>query len=405
MRYAWGRAWRACGYLLLAGASGLATLVMMPLGVAVVLLIVVGGVGLLLLPRCLVLSVRWTDLHRRRAARFLGEEVPELPVPAATYLREMWREPSVRRSLRWMPVFTLVSVVLGMLAVFLPGMVLNTVQTLMWWALPVALRPEPYGIAIDGWGIALVTVAGQVLSFVVLALWVVPASARAHARLCLRLSAPTEAELLTERVDRLSRTRAEVVDSHGAELRRIERDLHDGTQARLVAIAMQLGVAREAVSDPAVAALLERAHQGAEEAMTELREVIRGVYPPILADRGLVGALTALAARSAVPVRLDLDDPGELPVSVETAAYYVVTEAVSNASRHADAETISVALSRSPGLLRVEVHDDGRGGADENSGSGLPGLRRRVAALDGRVSVHSPTGGPTVIEAELPCAS
>ncbi|MBR8740392.1 sensor histidine kinase [Nocardiopsis sp. MG754419] len=404
MRDVWGRALRACGYLLFAGAVGLAGLVLLPLSAVVVLMIAVGGVGLLLLPRWSELVAALADHERRRAARHLGEEVPELPARSSLEWRVMWRDPTVRRVHLWLPVHTVVSVVGGLVAVVLPGMLINTVQALLWWAFPVDMRPMPYEFTIDGWAVALWTVAGQLVVFG-LVLLVLPTLARAHARLCLRLLAPSEAELLAARVDELRRTRADVVDTHGAELRRIERDLHDGTQARLVAIAMQLGVAKESVSDPQVAALLERAHEGTEEAMSELREVIRGVYPPILADRGLPGALTALAARTTVPVRLDVADPGELPVAVETAAYYVVTEAVANAVRHGGAENVSVHLSRGDGTLRVRVTDDGRGGVDETAGSGVRGLRRRVAALDGRVSVDSPVGGPTVIGAELPCGS
>ena len=216
---------------------------------------------------------------------------------------------------------------------------------------------------------------------------------------------PSEAETLAVQVDELQRTRADVVDTHGAELRRIERDLHDGTQARLVAIAMQLGLAQEGEADPHIAELIERAHRGTEEAMVELRDVIRGIHPPILADRGLPGALTALAGRTTLPVRLDVTDPGELPVAVETAVYYAVTEAVTNAVRHSGATSISICLTREDGTLRAEVFDDGHGGADEEAGSGIQGVRRRVAALDGDVSVVSPAGGPTVIGMVLPCGS
>lgn len=405
MRDVWRGPLRACGYLLLSGAAGLAGLVLMPLSLVVVTLIAVAGLGLLLLPPWAGFLVRWADLHRHRAARLLGEEVPVLSTPASGGLRVTLRAPVVRRVLVWVPVFTLVSLGSGLVGLLLPGLVLNTCQALLWWAFPAGVESTMYWYRVDGWAIALATVVGQTILFVVLARWVVPPLARAHARLCLRMLAPSETEVLAERVDRLNRTRADVVDTHGAELRRIERDLHDGTQARLVAIAMQLGVAREAVSDPAVATLLERAHEGTEEAMAELRKVIRHVYPPILADRGLPGALTALAARTSVPVRLDVTDPGELPVAVETAAYYVVTEAVANAVRHGAPTSISIRLARESGLLRVEVRDDGRGGVDETAGSGVSGLRRRVAALDGRVTVDGPLGGPTVIGAELPCGS
>ncbi|WP_017606349.1 sensor histidine kinase [Nocardiopsis alkaliphila] len=397
------RSWRALLYLWAVFVSGLVTLVMIPLTLVVALITVIGGTGpLSLWSRSLV---GWASRQRGRAGRLLGIEVAEPAEPVTGRLRDVWSAPSTRRTLTWTPVFTAVSVPAGLVGLMVPGFLLGLPQSLLWWAFPVAYRPTPFGLPIDSWGSAFLHVPAQLVLAVVIAIWVAPFLARAHARLSIRLLAPSTTEVLTERVDELRRTRADVVDTHGAELRRIERDLHDGTQARLVAIAMRLGVAREAVSDPQVADLLGRAHEDTEEAMAELREVIRSVYPPILADRGLPGALTALAARTTARVDLDVAEPGVLPVAVETAAYYVVTEAVANAVRHGGAETISVRLAREEDLLRVRVTDDGRGGVDESNGSGIRGLRRRVAALDGRVRVDGPEGGPTVIEVELPCGS
>jgi signal transduction histidine kinase len=261
-------------------------------------------------------------------------------------------------------------------------------------------------VPVTSWAAALLAPV-QVLVVGALGWWAVPRLARWHARVCLAVLAPSPDEAMAQRVDVLTRSRADAVDAHGAELRRIERDLHDGTQARLVAIAMRLGVAREALAaDPQTAArLLEQAHEGTEEAMAELRAVIRTIYPPILTDRGLTGAVTALAARAGVPVRLEVDDPGRLPAPVEAAAYFVVSEAVANAARHSGATDVVVRMARRDGMLSIEVGDDGVGGADEARGTGLAGLRSRVAALDGTVAVTSPPGGPTVIAAELPCGS
>lgn len=405
MRDVWGRGLRACGYLLLALVSGLLTMVLAPFTLAVALTISVGGVGLVLLPRWLRLVARLADWHRARAARLLGVEAPPLSLPSDQAFLTVMRAPATLRLLLWMPLFAVVSTVFGCVALISPGMVVNTLQTLFWWAFPAEHPPMQYGFPVDDWGLALGVSAVQLVVFAAVTLWVLPPLAGLHARMCVRLLSPSERELLATRVDELQRTRSGVVDAHGAELRRIERDLHDGTQARLVAIAMQLGVAKEAASDPTVATLLEQAHAGTEEAMTELRDVIRGIYPPILADRGLPGALTALAGRTTLPVRLDVTDPGTLPVAVETAAYYAVTESVTNAVRHSGADVISVRLLREDDLLKVEITDNGRGGADETAGSGIQGLRRRAAALDGSVSVHSPEGGPTVIGVELPCGS
>ncbi|PDP84844.1 sensor histidine kinase [Glycomyces fuscus] len=402
----WRRALRASTYLLVVLGSGLVTLVMLPLTLAVALTIPIGGLGFVLLPRWVGLVGRWAAWHRGWASRFLGVPVTRVPGREASGFRELWGRPSTRRVLLWLPAFAPASIVLGLVGLLALAMPLSAPQYLFWWAVP---EEEPLlllWLPVLDWGTALATAVGYAVVGCALGVGAAVPAARAHARMTLALLAPTEAELLAARVDELSRTRADVVDAHGAELRRIERDLHDGTQARLVAIAMQLGVAREAVEEnPAVAALLKNAHEGAEEAMAELREVIQGIYPPILADRGLAGALTALAARTTVPTRLDVGELGVLPVAAETAAYFVVTEAVTNAVKHSGAGEIAVRLERTDGVLRVRVRDDGSGGVDEERGSGVRGLRRRVAALDGTVRVDSPAGGPTVIDVEMPCGS
>ncbi|NKY98447.1 sensor histidine kinase [Nocardiopsis alborubida] len=401
----WRRALRASTYLLVVLGSGLVTLAMLPLTLAVVLTIPVGGLGFVLLPHWMGLLGRWASWHQGWASRFLGVPVPRVRGREASGFRELWGRPSTRRILLWLPAFAPASTVLGLVGLLALAMPLSAPQYLFWWAIPEEEPLQLLWLPVLDWGTALATGIGYAVVGCALGLGAAVPAARAHARMTLALLAPTEAELLAARVDELSRTRADVVDAHGAELRRIERDLHDGTQARLVAIAMQLGVAREAVENPAVAALLQNAHEGAEEAMAELREVIQGIYPPILADRGLAGALAALAARTTVPTRLDVGELGTLPVAAETAAYFVVTESVTNAVKHSGAEEISVRLERAGGVLRVTVRDDGSGGVDEERGSGVRGLRRRVAALDGTVRVDSPAGGPTVIDVEMPCGS
>ena len=405
MRERWRTGLRAGGYLIIVLLSGMVSLIMLPLTLVVLLTVPIGGLGLWLFPRWVGTLRDWSGVQRRWSARLLGEPVREVPVPDMDDFRQVWGAKVNRRVMLWLPAFTALSLLCGLMGVFVLSLVMNIVQNLMWWVLPAGTYPEPYGIVIDDWPIALGSSAVQLLLAVLLVPTLLAPTARFHAGVCLHLLEPSEAELLAVRVDELQRTRANVVDTHGSELRRIERDLHDGTQARLVAIAMQLGVAKEGESDPRIAELLERAHRGTEEAMAELRDVIRGIYPPILADRGLSGALAALAGRTTLPVRLDVADPGELPVAVETAAYYAVTEAVTNAARHSGATSVSVRLAREGGTLRAEVSDDGRGGVDEDAGSGIQGLRRRVAALDGHVSVVSPAGGPTVIGVELPCGS
>ncbi len=223
-----------------------------------------------------------------------------------------------------------------------------------------------------------------------------------HAAVLL-LRSPHHA-VLTKRISTLESTRAGAVDVQEAELRRIERDLHDGAQARLVALGMSLGMAEQKLSTDADAAraLLAEARAGAGEALRELRDLARGIHPPVLADRGLEAAVRALAAASPIPVAVSVEDPGRAKPPVESAAYFVVAEALANAGKHAGASRVSVRIARAGGVLSVAVEDDGVGGADE-SGSGLSGLRRRVQALDGTLTVASPAGGPTSVRAEVPC--
>lgn len=213
-------------------------------------------------------------------------------------------------------------------------------------------------------------------------------------------------EQLQERIETLETSRAGAVDVQETELRRIERDLHDGAQARLVALGMNLGMAEQKLAgDPAAArALVSEARAGVEEALRELRDLARGIHPPVLTDRGLEAAISALADRSAIPVAVSADVPERPAPAVETAAYFVAAEALTNAAKHAGATRIEVRVVRRPTSLVLEVSDDGGGGADP-AGSGLAGLRRRVEALDGSLHVFSPPGGGTTLRAELPCAS
>ncbi len=223
-----------------------------------------------------------------------------------------------------------------------------------------------------------------------------------HAAVLLRRS-PDHAAL-TERISTLESTRAGAVDAQEGELRRIERDLHDGAQARLVALGMSLGMAEQKLATDADAAraLLAEARVGAGEALRELRDLARGIHPPVLADRGLEAAVRSLAAASPIPVTVSVENPGRTKPPVESAAYFVVAEALANAGKYAGANRLSVQVARGGGVLSVEIEDDGVGGADA-SGSGLSGLRRRVEALDGSLTVTSPPGGPTIVRSELPC--
>jgi signal transduction histidine kinase len=206
------------------------------------------------------------------------------------------------------------------------------------------------------------------------------------------------------RIEELETTRAGAVDIQETELRRIERDLHDGAQARLIALGMNLGMAEEKLrNDPEGAqALLAEARSGAREALQELRALARGIHPPILTDRGLEAAIAALVARSPVPATLTVELRERHVAAVETAAYFVVAEALANAIKYSDATRIDIRIGGSDGMLLIEIADDGRGGADP-SGNGLTGLKQRVGALDGTLRIESPVGGPTTVRAELPC--
>jgi signal transduction histidine kinase len=227
------------------------------------------------------------------------------------------------------------------------------------------------------------------------------ASVAVHAMI-LRAWPGTGERALADRVVELTRTRRGALDVQAAELRRIERDLHDGAQARLVALSMRLGRAEDRLTDrPELAALLREARADASAAIAELRDLARGIAPPVLADRGLAAAVEALGRRSAIPVTVDAELRERLPPIVETVAYFVVAESLTNAAKHAGSPAL-VRLTRSRGRLMAAVSDDGPGGADP-AGGGLTGLRHRVEAIDGTLAVHSPPGQGTMIRAELPC--
>jgi signal transduction histidine kinase len=255
-----------------------------------------------------------------------------------------------------------------------------------------------------GWHLGLAA-AGVVL------LCALPWLARAAAALDLALARallqPSGVVALTRQVASLSASRAGVVDAADAERRRIERNLHDGTQQRLVSLAMNLGMARAALhdADPDVHRAVADAHEEAKQALAELRAFIRGLHPAVLDELGLDAALSGLAARSPVPVRLTVELLGRPPAAVETVAYFVVSEALTNVARHAAATRAEVVVRQQPDSLVLSVTDDGRGGADPRGGTGLRGLRQRVDSVDGTLRIASPPGGPTAILVTLPCAS
>lgn len=228
---------------------------------------------------------------------------------------------------------------------------------------------------------------------------------RADAVLNYMLLAPSRNTELESRVEQLTTSRAETVDAHATELRRVERDLHDGAQARLVALGMSLGLAEDAVErDPeSVRGLLAEAREASGQALAELRDLVRGIHPPVLADRGLDGAVQALCLACTVPTDVEINLPGRPSAPVESAAYFAISEALANVMKHSEAEKAWVQVAYDDGRLLMLVGDDGRGGAIAEGGSGIRGLERRLAAFDGTVFVSSPIGGPTVVTMDLPC--
>jgi signal transduction histidine kinase len=206
-------------------------------------------------------------------------------------------------------------------------------------------------------------------------------------------------------VQRLTETRNQAVDAAAAELRRIERDLHDGTQARLVALGMNLRALERMLptSEPAALALVAEARDTSLRALNDLRHLVRGIYPPVLADRGLAHAVQALALDTPMPVELDIDLPGRLSAPVESACYFAVAEILANAVKHSGAHRVHIRMQHRDDVLRIEVADDGTGGADPSAGTGLRGVERRLGSFDGILAVSSPVGGPTMIAMEVPC--
>jgi signal transduction histidine kinase len=237
-------------------------------------------------------------------------------------------------------------------------------------------------------------------------LWLAPRVTRHHLAGSPDPELVTRARQLSQRVQTLTQTRHDAVDTASAELRRIERDLHDGAQARLVALGMSLQAAQRLfpASPEAALALVAEAKESSALALTELRDLVRGIYPPVLADRGLADAIRALALDTPLPVELDIDLAGAVELPVASAVYFSVAEALANVTKHASARSVRIQLSYAAGMLRVQITDDGAGGADPAHGTGLAGVERRLAAFDGILVVSSPPGGPTIVVLEVPCA-
>ena len=365
--------------------------------------------GLLIIGFPIVLATFWclgllADFERKRAALVFGTPLASAyrPTPSdgrfGSRLRAAAHDPQRWKDLVYIGLHSVVGFVWGTVWLALLGFVLGSITLpLWWWALPDTA--DYLWFTIDTWEESVGAAAlGVALLPVVLLIQRPLALSQAH--LARWLLGPS----LAARVERLTETRAGAVDAAAAELQRIERDLHDGAQARLVALAMDLGMAEERFDrDPESAReLVGEAREEAKRALAELRDLARGMRPSLLEERGLGPAIVALAARSPVPATATVDVPRKPPMAVETAAWFVVSEALANAAKHSRADRAAVWVTLRNAHLHVEVVDDGRA-APTRRGTGLRGLAQRVEALDGSLEVHSPSGGPTVVRALLPC--
>ncbi len=375
----------------------------------------------------LLLLRLWCDGARWLAGSIGGNRVPRpyrpLPRgrgPAAmfSWLRVLLTDPATWRDLLWVLVSCTVGFTLATLVLTLFG------AALFYLAMPLLLAVTPPGIfndplgplvVLDHWteGFWMWPVAG----LVVLLWWVTtPGLMTGWAVMTRALLGPTRSSRLQGRVDSLSTSRAETRDAAAAELRRIERDLHDGVQVRLASLGMNLGLVEQLIrTDPERArALLASASEATTSTMQELRALVRGIHPPVLADRGLVGAVRSLVLDTAVPTTLTVhgfDDPADadggrprrLEAPVETCLYFGVAEALANVVKHSGATRAGVELTLRDGSVSASVTDDGHGGATVGAGSGLAGIERRLRAFDGSLHLASPVGGPTTVTLEMPC--
>jgi signal transduction histidine kinase len=394
-------------YVALSAPLGLVWLVVLPtlfsLGVGLTVLLI----GLPLL-RFTLDATHWgANAERSRAALVLGAPIPRPERPRRTGSRRrrvmmLLRDRTAWKELAYMVLLGPVGIAGGSVVIALWSGVVAAVAS------PVSRSVAPTQSLLGGLTaaeIAAVVFVGLLVGAIMIL--ITRGFAVAIAAMAQGLLEPDDTAALEARVDTLEATRAAAVDSADARLRRLERDLHDGAQHRLAYIAMELDRARAKMTDDPQSAseLLNRAHAESKKAMGELRDLVRGIHPSVLTDRGLDAAVSGLAERCPVPVDVDVRLERRPPSAVETAAYYVVAEALTNVGKHAGASAAAVDIFAADSRLVIEVRDDGHGGATRASGSGLEGLAQRVEALDGSLTIESPDGGPTAVRAELPCAS
>ncbi len=399
-------------YLLAVFCVSIIELVVWITGVALTIGLLVLIIGLFVWVATAYTFRGMATIDRRLAGWIRGKPIPGVYRPPSdrSRVRTVSADPQTWKDFGWIVLNSIFGFALATIAVALTVVVLSyIVMPLWWWAIP-----DPHtqygtlnlGIyTVNSTGKAFVTTA---IGLVLLPLVVLlnHGFAAGHAATAASILGPSERQRLNARVTELATTRADVVVATNEQLERIERDLHDGAQARLVALAMELGMAEEEMSsDPdAARETVRKARDEALNALGELRDLSRGLRPALLQDRGLGTAIEDLAQRSRLPVAVTLTGTIErTPETVQTAAYFVVAEALTNAAKHSEAATARVSVERTDSVLAATIVDDGKGGANPQ-GSGLAGLQKRVRALDGRLDVISPPGGPTVVRAEIPCA-
>lgn len=376
------------------------------------------GVGLISTPYVLAAVRGFANWRRLKAAEWAGVTVPVPYRPFPPDRRTgfiglvercslMLKDPATWRDLLWLFTDMIAGFVLALLAfLFIPYGIYGSVLAAGVWEPIVNSGGNEWYAFIRITSQATANLAALLgVGFMVLGVFVTPALLRGHFLLARGLLAPTPQMALAARVERLTATRHDAVDTSAAELRRIERDLHDGAQARLVAMGMSLGTIEALIEkDPQQAKkMLSMARANSAEALAELRDLVRGIHPPVLAERGLGDAVRALALRAGLPVEVDVELPGRFEEPVESAAYFAISEVLTNAAKHAEAEQVWVDVHHAGGMLRIAVTDNGKGGADTALGSGLTGIERRLGAFDGVLAINSPVGGPTMVTMEIPC--
>ncbi|QBI54411.1 sensor histidine kinase [Streptomonospora litoralis] len=360
----------------------------------------------------LVTLTRLLRGHAHTHRRMLGHLLADGPIPAPAYrplpdnrlttqITTVLTDPATRRDYIWLATNATAGIMLAALPnVLLAHGLQALAYTYTWRYTTSAYALQPVTTQNDAWP-ALITAA----LLLTLAYLLTPTALHTYTRLNRALLAPTEQARLAARVAHLATTRAHTIDTQASEIRRIERDLHDGAQARLVALGMNLGMAEEMLTDNPQAAhrLLTEARESTRQALTELRDLVRGIHPPVLVERGIDGAVRALAVTHQIPITVDIDLPGRPPDPVESAAYFAVAELLTNTAKHAHATRAWVRINHGRDRIVLIVGDNGTGGLDPRGGTGLTGIRRRLSAFDGTMNSVSPTGGPTIITIELPC--